>query len=89
MKNEIILTFDLEEWFHLCLDDDNHDNWNGYEDRFEENIDFILGLLDAQGCKATFLVLGWIAKRYPKIIRMIHEQGHSRCNFYQIFVDVF
>ena len=76
MKNEIILTFDLEEWFHLCLDD-HPDTWDEYEDRFEENIDFILSALDAQGCNATFLVLGWIAKKYPKIIKKIYEQGHD------------
>jgi len=76
MKKQIILTFDLEEWFHLCLDD--HPNtWDDYENRFEENIDFILGILDDHGSRATFLVLGWIAKKYPKIIRKIYEQGHD------------
>ena len=76
MKKQIILTFDLEEWFHLCLDD--HPNtWDDYENRFEENIDFILCIHDDHGSRATFLVLGWIAQKYPKIIRKIYEQGHD------------
>ena len=77
MKKEIIITFDLEEWFHLCLDDDNPDSWVSYENRFEENMNFILESLDHHDTKATFLVLGWIAKKYPKIIRMLHDEGHD------------
>ena len=84
MKNEIILTFDLEEWFHLCLDD-HPDTWDEYEDRFEENIDFILSALDAQGCNATFLDLGWIAKKYPKTNKIKNVILEKENDFTNIF----
>ena len=77
MKDSIILTFDLEEWFHLCLADDSIDEWINHEKRFKENIDFLLELLNSKNIKATFLVLGWIAKEYPEVIKEISTQGHD------------
>ena len=52
-----ILTFDIEEWFHIL----NHnstktaDNWANYEYRLEENMDTIFNLLERNNQKATFL----------------------------------
>ena len=76
MNKTLILTFDLEEWFHLCLDDLTS-SWDKYERRFEKNTDYLLEILDQNNVKATFLVLGWIAKQYPEIIRKISENGHD------------
>jgi peptidoglycan-N-acetylglucosamine deacetylase len=75
MNRTLILTFDLEEWFHLCLE--NSFSWDSYERRFEKNTDYLLEILDKNNVKATFLVLGWIAKQYPEIIRKISENGHD------------
>ncbi len=76
MNKTLILTFDLEEWFHLCLDDTTS-SWDKYERRFEKNTDYLLEVLDQNNVKATFLVLGWIARQYPEIIRKISENGHD------------
>jgi len=76
MNKTLILTFDLEEWFHLCLDETTS-SWDKYERRFEKNTNYLLEILDQNNVKATFLVLGWIAKQYPKIIRKISENGHD------------
>lgn len=76
MHDSIILTFDLEEWFHLCLDDDIT-SWNKYEMRFKGNMEYLLEILENNNTKATFLVLGWIAKKYPEIIKEIHKKGHD------------
>ena len=76
MNKSLILTFDLEEWFHLCLDD-TPSSWDKYERRFEKNTDYLLETLDQNNVKATFLVLGWIARKYPEIIRKISENGHD------------
>ena len=76
MNKTLILTFDLEEWFHLCLDDVSS-SWDKYEKRFEKNTDYLLEILDQNNVKATFLVLGWIARKYPQIIRKISENGHD------------
>ena len=68
-----ILTFDVEEWFHL-LDFDatrTEAEWGSYEVRIHENVDRILDMLEETDRKATFMVIGWVAKRYPEVVRKI------------------
>lgn len=68
-----ILTFDIEEWFHL-LDFDatrTEAEWNRYEVRIYKNIERIFRLLEDTNTKATFFIIGWIAKRYPDLVREI------------------
>lgn len=71
-----ILTFDIEEWFHL-LDNDstrNEEQWYNYEKRIEGNVGRLLDILDSTGAKATFFIVGWIAKQYPQIVKRISEK---------------
>ena len=71
-----ILTFDVEEWFHL-LDFDatrTEDKWGEYEVRIHENMERIFDILDATNTKATFFVIGWIAKTYPEVVKKIAEK---------------
>lgn len=71
-----ILTFDIEEWFHV-LDNDStrsEKQWKGYEVRIHENMDRIFRILDDTHTKATFFVIGWIAKTYPEVVRRIAEK---------------
>lgn len=68
-----ILTFDIEEWFHL-LDFDatrTEAEWKNYEVRIYENVERILQILEETDTKATFFIIGWIAKTYPDIVRKI------------------
>lgn len=68
-----ILTFDIEEWFHL-LDFDatrTEDEWKNYEVRIYENVDRILNILEETNTKATFFIIGWVAKTYPDIVKKI------------------
>jgi polysaccharide deacetylase family protein (PEP-CTERM system associated) len=78
MNNAIrVLTFDIEEWFHL-LDFENTrsvSSWNKFESRIHKNVDRILELVTDKGQKATFFCLGWIAEKYPEVIRSIDEAG--------------
>lgn len=71
-----ILTFDVEEWFHL-LDFDatrTEDKWGQYEVRIHENMERIFQILDDTNTKATFFIIGWIAKTYPEVVRKIAEK---------------
>ena len=77
MKDSLILTFDLEEWFHLCLPDDDISSWPYREKRFKANVEDLLEILAARNIKATFLVLGWIAEEYPETISEIFKMGHD------------
>ncbi|APQ18020.1 polysaccharide deacetylase family protein [Maribacter hydrothermalis] len=74
-----ILTFDIEEWFHL-LDHPTtktEQQWCTYESRIHKNMETIFGILERQQVSASFFVVGWIAEKYPEIVRKIHERGYE------------
>ena len=74
-----ILTFDIEEWFHI-LDHDStksEKNWSNYEYRIEENMDRIFDLLDKHNQDATFFCLGWVAEKFPNIIKKIDSLNYE------------
>ena len=71
-----IITFDTEEWFHL-LDNDStrtEAEWVHFEKRIEGNVGRILDILDSTNTKATFFIIGWVAKTYPDLVRRISEK---------------
>ncbi|MCH5229419.1 MAG: polysaccharide deacetylase family protein [Muribaculaceae bacterium] len=68
-----ILTFDVEEWFHL-LDNDStrsEEQWLKYEVRIHKNMERIFRILEETNTKATFFIIGWIAKTYPEVVKEI------------------
>jgi len=74
-----ILTFDIEEWFHIL---DNNETksiseWNKFDSRIQFGMDIIYDILDNSNCSATFFVVGWMAEKYPKIIREISDRGYE------------
>ena len=72
-----ILTFDIEEWFHI-LDNDStktEKEWSNYEYRLDANMDRIFNLLIEKNQKATFFCLGWVAKEFPHILKKIDDLG--------------
>lgn len=72
-----ILTFDIEDWFHI-LDNQstkNANDWNNFESRIHSGTDKILNILDDNNQDATFFALGWIAEKYPEVIKKIDEAG--------------
>lgn len=71
-----ILTFDVEEWFHLLDFDATRgvEQWDQYEVRIYENVERILSLLEETNTRATFFVIGWVAKTYPDIVQRIAEK---------------
>lgn len=73
------LTVDVEDYFQVSAfapHIDRHD-WEQRECRVERNVARILALFDARGIKATFFTLGWIAERYPGVVRDIVAGGHE------------
>ena len=83
------LTVDVEDYFqvHAFSNVIKYEDWGNYECRVEHNTERILEILDTSirnsqfairnSAKATFFVLGWIAERYPGLIRRIRDQGHE------------
>lgn len=74
-----ILTFDVEEWFHL-LDNESTKTvveWSRYESRIHRNMERITDLLQKRRQRATFFCLGWVARKYPEVIRNLANQGYE------------
>jgi polysaccharide deacetylase family protein (PEP-CTERM system associated) len=73
------LSVDVEDWFQVGAFEKTiaRDDWDGLEHRVEANTDRVLALFGAAGVQATFFTLGWVAKRYPALIRRIAEAGHE------------
>lgn len=74
-----VLSFDIEDWFHILdlPDDQEVRKWSEYESRVEKASHKLLDLLWEKKVKATFFVLGWIAERHPALVRKIQNQGHE------------
>lgn len=77
-----ILTFDIEEWFHLldCDATRTENEWKNYEVRIYDNVERLFRVLEDTNTKATFFVIGWIAKTYPDLIRKISEKYQIGCH---------
>jgi polysaccharide deacetylase family protein (PEP-CTERM system associated) len=73
------LTIDVEDYFQVSAMAPYiaRSEWDSRECRVERNVDRILGMLDEAGTHATFFTLGWIAERYPQLVRRIVAQGHE------------
>ena len=73
------MTVDVEDYFQVeaFFSHVPRHAWDSRECRVEGNIDRILQLFSDSGTKATFFTLGWIAERYPHMVRRIVEGGHE------------
>ena len=73
------LTIDVEDYFQVSAFAPHIDraDWDSRECRVEHNIDRILKLLGDEQTKATFFTLGWVAERYPQMVRRIVSEGHE------------
>ena len=72
-------TVDVEDYFHVAAlaSAVSRDSWSSRECRVERNTERLLELLQARGVSGTFFVLGWVAERYPALVRRIAECGHE------------
>lgn len=73
------LSVDIEDWFQVGAFETviARDDWDGLAQRVERNSDAVLDLFDRAGVKGTFFTLGWVAARYPALIRRITDAGHE------------
>lgn len=84
-----LLTIDIEDYFqvHAFSNVIRYEDWDSYDSRVERNTDRLLEILDhstqnsklitQNSPKGTFFVLGWIAERYPDLVRRIQKEGHE------------
>lgn len=73
------LSIDVEDYFQVSAYARHIDraDWPTLPCRVEANVDRILGMLAQHNVHATFFTLGWIAERYPAVVRNIVAEGHE------------
>lgn len=78
-RPSFVATFDLEDWFHAenVKSSLPTSDWDALEARIERNSHELLDILSDAGCHSTFFVLGWVARRYPALVRRIVAEGHE------------
>lgn len=72
-------TVDVEDYYQVSAFEgqvDRH-SWGRFENRVVVNTRRLLRLLEAYDIRATFFVLGWVAWRFPHLVREIHQAGHE------------
>jgi polysaccharide deacetylase family protein (PEP-CTERM system associated) len=74
-----ILTFDIEDWYHFLEHRSTRDEtqWKDFEPRVRQNTANILEFLSSHQQKATFFIIGWIAKKNPGLVKDIADAGHE------------
>src|SRR3990172_5309902 len=70
------LAIDVEDWYHPELVR-NHVDLTNVDGRVWESVPIILDLLIKHEVKATFFILGEVARRFPEIVRQIDREGHE------------
>lgn len=73
------MTIDVEDYFHASPPSAQfpRNRWDKLPGRVEGNIERVLALLAREQVSATFFTLGWIARRYPAMVRAIVGAGHE------------
>jgi polysaccharide deacetylase family protein (PEP-CTERM system associated) len=73
------MTVDVEDYFQVEAFASHiaREEWDTRECRVERNTDRILQLFSDNNTKATFFTLGWVAERYPQLVRRIVAEGHE------------
>ena len=74
-----VMSVDVEDYFHVAALSETIqvDQWESIEPRVVSNTTRLLDLFDRKGVKVTHFVLGWVAERFPDLIREIDARGHE------------
>jgi polysaccharide deacetylase family protein (PEP-CTERM system associated) len=72
-------SIDVEDYFHVeaFAGQISPDNWCAFKPRVEVNVSLILEILARYDSQATFFILGWVAERFPQLVRQIADAGHE------------
>ena len=73
------MTIDVEDYFQVSAFAPyiRRSEWDVRECRVERNVERILAMLERHDTRATFFTLGWVAERYPQLVRRIVDGGHE------------
>ena len=80
-----ILSVDVEDYFQVeaFAGSVSRDSWDRWPCRVDDNTRRVLDLFDRHQVKATFFFLGWVAERFPSLVRAVQARGHElACHSY-------
>jgi polysaccharide deacetylase family protein (PEP-CTERM system associated) len=74
-----ILSVDVEDYFQVeaFAREVSRSDWDEWPSRVVANTRRSLDLCDEYGAKATYFILGWVARKFPELVREIHVRGHE------------
>jgi polysaccharide deacetylase family protein (PEP-CTERM system associated) len=74
-----LMTVDVEDYFQVeaFAEIVPRDSWDFWPCRVVESTRAVLDLFDRHETKATFFFLGWIAKKFPALVREVQGRGHE------------
>jgi polysaccharide deacetylase family protein (PEP-CTERM system associated) len=74
-----VLSVDVEDYFHVeaFASQIRYEQWDSFTPRIEHNVRCILELFAKHGARGTFFVLGWVAKKFPRLVQEIASAGHE------------
>src|SRR5215467_539545 len=77
MRN--VLSVDVEDYFHVeaFASRISYDRWDHFTPRVERSMARVLELFAMHDTKATFFVLGWVAEKFPRLVKDIAAGGHE------------
>ena len=73
------MTIDVEDYFQVSAFEHqvSRSQWGSFESRVTRNTESLLQMMDEARVQATFFVLGWVAERFPSLVRQIVARGHE------------
>lgn len=73
------MTVDVEDYFHVAAFEKQiqPSDWDSLVHRVDRNTRLLLDLFDANNAKSTFFFLGWVAERYPDLVKEVKRRGHE------------
>jgi polysaccharide deacetylase family protein (PEP-CTERM system associated) len=73
------MTVDVEDYFQVSAFDGivPRNRWEQMDSRVVANTERLLAIFGEAGVRGTFFVLGWIADRFPALVRSIAGHGHE------------
>ena len=74
-----VMSVDVEDYFHVSVFDGivPRSMWAGMESRVSRNTEHLLDIFEDYRVRSTFFILGWVAERYPQLVRTIAQRGHE------------
>lgn len=79
IRAQTIFSIDVEDWFHILelSGAPSLSEWSAYPSRVERNFHRLLDLLSEHRVAATCFFLGWVAERFPNLVREASRRGNE------------